>query len=178
MRHAVLEAAADLMASQGASASLRDIATAAGVNLGLIHRHFGNKADLRRAVLTYLGELQREQLEGANGSTSIGDLFSAAQADDRNWKIQVRALLGGESITDVQDTFPVVEGLLRLAVEGAEPGTDLEEIRFRVGRTVATAIGWLILEPFLMEALGIEASREEFRMRLVTERARDLNLPD
>ena len=30
---------------------MRDIAADAGVNLGLIHRHFGNKDDLLQAVL-------------------------------------------------------------------------------------------------------------------------------
>ena len=51
VRAAVLDAAARHFAAQGANASLRDIATDAGVNLGLIHRHFGNKDDLLQAVL-------------------------------------------------------------------------------------------------------------------------------
>src|SRR5207248_9502831 len=49
---AVVEAATALFAERGpAAVSLREIAQAADVNLGLIHRHIGSKADLLAAVL-------------------------------------------------------------------------------------------------------------------------------
>src|ERR1700736_1596490 len=51
VRAAVLEAAAEHFARRGTAASLRDIAEDANVNVGLIHRHFGNKSELLRAVL-------------------------------------------------------------------------------------------------------------------------------
>ncbi|MGN0837001.1 MAG: TetR/AcrR family transcriptional regulator, partial [Akkermansia sp.] len=37
-------------------AALRDIARAAGVNIGLIRYHFGSKADVYRDTLAYLAE--------------------------------------------------------------------------------------------------------------------------
>ncbi|MCC6271418.1 MAG: helix-turn-helix transcriptional regulator, partial [Microbacteriaceae bacterium] len=52
VRAAILAAASRRFAQHGRKASLRDIAADAGVNLGLIHRHFGNKDDLLRAALT------------------------------------------------------------------------------------------------------------------------------
>src|SRR5207248_8155711 len=49
---AVIEAATALFAERGpAAVSLREVAQAADVNLGLIHRHIGSKADLLAAVL-------------------------------------------------------------------------------------------------------------------------------
>lgn len=54
---AILTAAADLFAERGPTAtSIRNIATLAGVNDGLIHRHFGSKDRLVGAVLDYLGQ--------------------------------------------------------------------------------------------------------------------------
>ena len=52
MIEAVVEAAARLFADRGpAAVSLRDVATEANVNLGLIHRYIGSKEDLLARVL-------------------------------------------------------------------------------------------------------------------------------
>ena len=51
VRAAILTAAGRHFARHGTAASLREIATDAQVNLGLIHRHFGNKDDLFREIL-------------------------------------------------------------------------------------------------------------------------------
>ena len=178
VRTSILEAAADLMAQHGAAASLRDIAAAAGVNLGLIHRHFGNKSDLRRAVLVYLGEAQRARLEAAPGQPSLRALFDALRDDDRNWRIMVRAMMSGEKMTEVQDRFPVVERIVQLATDAADPATHPDEVRFRVARMIATTVGWLVLEPFIVESVGISEPTDRIRDRLIRERARDLGLPE
>ena len=175
---AILEAAADLMAQRGSAASLRDIASAAGVNLGLIHRHFGNKSDLRRAVLMHLGTELRTRLERANGSGSLRSLFNAVATDDRALRIQILALLGDEPVADVQDQFPVMNRLVEMALEAAGPDADPAEVRFRVGRGIATGIGWLILEPFLREAVGIEGDGEALRDRMAADVAQEFGLPE
>ncbi|WP_314035534.1 helix-turn-helix domain-containing protein [Dietzia sp. CH92] len=51
VRRAVLGTARRVFAARGPRAPLRLVAEAAGVNLGLIHRHIGNKDDLLAAVL-------------------------------------------------------------------------------------------------------------------------------
>lgn len=51
VRRAVLRSARRLVAARGPRVPLRDIADAAGVNLGLIHRHVGRKEDLLSEVL-------------------------------------------------------------------------------------------------------------------------------
>src|SRR3954451_19310567 len=54
VRAAVLESAIALFAERGpASVSLRAIAAGANVNLGLLHRHFGSKAELVTAALEH-----------------------------------------------------------------------------------------------------------------------------
>src|SRR5690349_5044299 len=55
VKPAILDAAAELFAARGPRAvSVRDIASHAGVNHGLVHRHFGSKEAVLRAVLTSL----------------------------------------------------------------------------------------------------------------------------
>ena len=51
VRRAVLGTARRVFAARGPRASLREVADAADVNLGLIHRHIGNKDDLLAEVL-------------------------------------------------------------------------------------------------------------------------------
>lgn len=51
VRRAVLGTARRVFAARGPRAPLREVAEVAGVNLGLIHRHIGNKDDLLAAVL-------------------------------------------------------------------------------------------------------------------------------
>ena len=51
VRRAVLGTARRVFAARGPRAPLREVAESAGVNLGLIHRHIGNKDDLLAAVL-------------------------------------------------------------------------------------------------------------------------------
>lgn len=178
VRSAILEAAATLMAERGAAASLRDIAGAAGVNLGLIHRHFGNKSDLRRAVLLHLADEQRTRLERGKGTPSLAELYRAVQEEDRNWRILIRALMRGEPVTELQDRFPVVRRIIELALEAAGDDADDAEIRFKVAHFVAAGLGWLVLEPFLVQAAGLEAPVEELRARVAREGASSLGLPD
>ena len=55
VRAALLEAAETLFAEKGpAAVSVRDIAREAGVNHGLVHRHFGSKAGLLHDLMTTL----------------------------------------------------------------------------------------------------------------------------
>ncbi len=51
---AILDSAAQIFAERGpTAASIRDIAAQAGVNHGLVHRHFGSKEQLVAAVLDH-----------------------------------------------------------------------------------------------------------------------------
>ncbi len=68
VRRAVLSTAQQLFAARGTRTSLREVADAAGVNLGLIHRHVGNKDDLLTAVLE----------QGLRRGTAAVDLYENA----------------------------------------------------------------------------------------------------
>lgn len=50
-REAIVEAAAEVMAEQGAAVDVREIARRSGVGMGTLYRHFPKKEDLVRTVL-------------------------------------------------------------------------------------------------------------------------------
>ncbi|MBH9553203.1 TetR/AcrR family transcriptional regulator [Inhella gelatinilytica] len=78
-RERLLDAAARLFADQGfAETSTREICTAAGLNAGAIHYHFGDKDALYRAVLARPLEALHAGLLGAAGQG--GELRGVLQA--------------------------------------------------------------------------------------------------
>lgn len=82
-------------------AAVRDIARAAGVNIGLIRYHFGTKADLYRDTLAYLAEPYNEvclsALRAAKASGSAEEiLVSWLLAPITDW--QGDRVAGGEEV--------------------------------------------------------------------------------
>lgn len=82
-------------------AAVRDIARAAGVNIGLIRYHFGTKADLYRDTLAYLAEPYNEvclsALRAAKSSGSAEEiLVSWLLAPITDW--QDDCVAGGEEV--------------------------------------------------------------------------------
>ncbi|WP_280421119.1 TetR/AcrR family transcriptional regulator [Nocardia carnea] len=75
-RAAILAAAQELFAERGYErATVRDIATRAGVNQALLFRYFGNKDELFRATMTDRG---RSMLESGSVETLLSRLLEKA----------------------------------------------------------------------------------------------------
>jgi AcrR family transcriptional regulator len=156
VRAAVIEAAARRFAAEGPDASLRDIADDAGVNVGLIHRHVGNKDDLIRAVLA--AEIAR----GAGAIERAGDvaaalrrLFHGAVSDGRYVRIVAWLLLRDPSGFRHQDRFPGMQALRTLAGGSGEPDADRDgEIMI----AIAGIIAWTDFGPQLRAAFGYETA--------------------
>lgn len=160
VKEALLDAAAELFAAHGSRAvSVRDVAARAGVNHGLVHRHFGSKDALRQAVMDRLTEQIAKAAEGAK--LRLGELpraFSATAALGKYWRMLARALLDGDDIHALQERFPVVDQLLRQLGEAKQEGALDADIDVRVlaASSVALALGWLLFEPFVLAAAGLE----------------------
>lgn len=167
VRAAVLTAAAQRFADEGPHASLRDIAADAGVNLGLIHRHFGNKDDLLRAVLNDIVRSGTEELSRApDTATAVRQIFEGSRHDGRYVRIIAWLLLERGSEVREQDDYPGMAALRALAARdaAATPGpTDGSDDRDdpdaptgddRLMAAMATIYGWAVFGPQVLASFG------------------------
>ncbi len=100
-----MRAAIALFTERGfAGCSLRDISTAADVNMGLIRYHFGTKADLYRDTLSYLAEPYNRACLTALEETLLADsptasdiLYAWLAAPYTHWDAD-ESLVDGESV--------------------------------------------------------------------------------
>jgi AcrR family transcriptional regulator len=145
IRAAVLDVAARHFATRGTRASLRDIAAEANVNLGLIHRHIGNKEDLLRAVL----EQQRQG--GAALVASVPELSDAMRvifdqtAESRYVRLLAWLSLDAEH-PEVQEHYPTIEAL--------RDRTSSEEQELGLLASFALMYGWTFFGDQLLHAFG------------------------
>jgi AcrR family transcriptional regulator len=167
VRAAVVEAAARRLAAEGPEASLRDIADDAGVNLGLIHRHVGNKDDLIRAVLA--AEIARGAgtiEEAGDAASALRRLFQGAVTDGRYIRIVAWLLLRDPSGFRHQDRFPGMQALRALAADTDPPTAD-DERDAELMIAMAAIFGWTVFGPQLRAAFGYEtADRATLEERL------------
>ena len=152
---AVCKAAAELFAERGpAAVSSRDIAARAGVNYGLIHRHFGSREELQRQVMTRLAtDLAIAFEEGRSSGRS--PLATLAEHPTYS-RALARAALDGEDLASLQDEHPVIEDFMsRLKARSQEGEDDLTD-RMSVAFVTAALLGWTVFAPFLRSALDLE----------------------
>jgi AcrR family transcriptional regulator len=156
VRRALVEKAGALFAKRGIKAvSVREIAAAAGVNHGLVHRHFGSKGGLLRAVMTALADEVVEKIGPAPLDEALPDLLIKSSKATVNgglhWRILARALLDGETPGELQHSFPVVARLMAAARRDNPSGLSDEAL---VTLIVTVSLGLLVFEPYLKLATG------------------------
>jgi len=159
---ALRDAAAVLFAERGAAAvSVREIAARAGVNHGLVHRHFGSKEALLREVLAEQVAEIADRLSTRSAESGGGGFEGFQRVADQSayWQILARALLDGSAPEELQASFPVIEQRL-----GQSPD---EERRLDVAIESALALGWLVFERYVVHATGLEGERDEIRGRML-----------
>lgn len=161
---AVLTHAADLFAEQGPEAtSIRTIAERAGVNHGLVFRHFGAKTNLVAAVLDYLST--------QNAELDDDQLFSLDEPGiRRHWMVLARCILDGYPVGQMQAGFPIIARMM----EAARGRHDNEQdAALAVGNAVALEFGWQMFEPFLRAATGLaDLPAEQLRTQVDAEATR------
>ncbi len=181
-RDALVRAATTLFAERGpARVSTREIAAAARVNNGLIHRHFTTKDTLLREVLVRLaGDIAAAE-EGTEGDVAKLLRFLDATAERASyWKLLARSILDGKSPQELQGDFPtvrrIVDLLERLQASGALASR--RDPRTLATLFIAMALGWFVFEPWLVRAVGVDArDRAGLRRDLIETAMALLGLP-
>lgn len=162
---ALLDAATELLAARGpAAVSVREIASRAGVNQGLLHRHFGSKEALLRAVLERLTRrlVPRGPLDA---SPAAGlQLVAAEAATAAHYRILARAILDGQSPEQLLDEFPLIAHLIEFFRARQAAGFAPEmDARLLAAGSAAMTLGWLLFEPLLAAGIGLRGRDDEAR---------------
>ena len=168
---ALIQAATQLFSAHGPSAvSVRTIAKEAGVNHGLVHRHFGSKEGLLKAVLNHLADEVSIAVGPADPNETLLDvvrpLMHSTEGGDGHWlRIIARSILDGHDLQTLQDRFPmtdrVIEAARRENLNGMAPEAWVSFI-------MSIGLGMLLFEPFLRISTGQdEAQWEQSRAQIL-----------
>ena len=167
-KEALLKAAITLFGKRGpAAVSTRELAAAANVNNGLIHRHFRTKDELLRETMD---RLAREIADaGGPADGDVGVLFqflNATQERSAYWRLLARSILDGKHPRDLQTDFPTGRKIVDAFRHLQEKGLLSREFdpQILAAAMTAAALGWFIFEPFLILAADLsDRDRGEVR---------------
>jgi len=157
---ALIRAAAELFSEKGVEAvSLRKIADRAGVNHGLIHRHFGSKEALRRQTQETLAAGIREEI--GDPDDFLNAVLRSSKAMRRNdmfWRVMARTFLDGKDEGGIQSNFPFVRKLVDLVRREQEEKSITSKIDPRniVASILAYGLGMLVFERYILPAVGLD----------------------
>ena len=159
VKQALVDAATKLYQRRGPRrVSVREVATEAGVNHGLVHRHFGSKAALTAEVMTQLVARLQAELWVEDEAVELGDalrtVFAATRKHAAYWQLLARSLLDGDDPRKLQGSFPVVERLVAVVAASGRAGAQAPAW---TAVLVAAGLGLLVFAPFVRAATGVDA---------------------
>jgi AcrR family transcriptional regulator len=172
----VLAAAEQMFALHGYDGtSVRMVAARAGVTHALVHRYFGAKTDLYRAVLARNENVIRDAAAGEDDLSRAATLMiREGLGHHREYlRLIVASSLRGTPYDRTIVRFGATERLIELARAAASAGgqhaqrsdaTAAEaDRRLAIAMVVALLLGWASMEPWLVKATGIEGLDDEAR---------------
>ena len=149
---AIVDAASLLFAERGpAAVSLREVATAANVNLGLIHRHIGSKNDLLAAVLRARPGVDEVDVDSYEDPAQlVADLATQREPRPLQLLVIVRALLDGYDLGELGVELPYLERGATLLARRLGPTDAI--VRSALG--AAVVLGWHTVGDAYLRLLG------------------------
>lgn len=160
---ALIDAAILCFAETGPNdVSVRAIAERAGVNHGLVHHYFGSKAGLVHAVVEHMSKRITEAMGEGRSPGVLADENSEGLLFARAFS---RVVVDGAMPTGIDWDFPLVKALAESAQRVG--GLDADAARIAAVQALAMIMGWALLEPWLLQALGkTPAEAAEVRLNL------------
>jgi AcrR family transcriptional regulator len=156
----VLTAAEKLFAARGpAAVSARDIAKAAGVNYGLIHRYFGTKdAVLVETIQRLRARIGKAEDVVADEQTIAANLLDLQEEFTAYTRTLAWALLAGADPRELLGNFPAIDNMVRELGGQSEDESDRLEAKVVAGAVTSLVLGWRLFEPFILTATGLDAA--------------------
>ena len=132
---------------------MRDIAGDANVNLGLLHRHFGSKDDLIRAVFLDNAESGLAIVEDATTfDQAFERLLETFRGGEPTYpRMLAWMLLSGRTPTELQSDFPTISRLVELADPERRPVILL---------VLVAMYGWQVFADQLLVALDYDPAEK------------------
>jgi TetR/AcrR family transcriptional regulator, repressor for neighboring sulfatase len=163
VRSLLVAAMVELLKTRSIEAiSVRDVAGAAGVNHGLVHRYFGSKAGLVDAAVQQLSsEIHRGRPDRAAMSAAT---FAYLRAHPEVARIVARACLDGPQALlgraapprarlD-QIVAPIAAALARFGARGLDP--------YLLNAVASAALlGWFVFSPLLRQGFGLPPDADD-----------------
>ena len=148
---AVQAVAAEMLADRGPrEVTIRDVAERAGVNHALVHRYFGTKEDLFRAVFTSLShQFQADAI--AAGASDAATLLGVLREHPAFWRILARSVLDAPALLG-SGSGAAAPTMLAM-ISGTRKPSD--ETRAAAAVAGSLALGWLVFGPHLSAVLEI-----------------------
>jgi AcrR family transcriptional regulator len=155
----IIDATLSWWATEGPAAlSLRGIAARAGVNYGLVHRHFRTKEAVIRAAMDRIVLRGVQFIEGSEDLVDAMDKVlppaTGAHARLLAWSVLQYY---------VDDILPSEDRFLRRLTELAANDIDSDlpdaeiQAKMKAGSMLATLYGWKLFGPYLVQGLGLES---------------------
>lgn len=146
---AIVAAAAELLREQSPrEVTVREVAERAGVNHALVHRHFGTKDELLRAVIVARSEAFARDA-GELAGTEPTAMLALLERHADYWRILARFVLDAPEL--LADSRPPAGAMVLAMVGGDRPS---ERARVSAAVAGALALGWAVFGPHLDQVLG------------------------
>jgi AcrR family transcriptional regulator len=148
---AVQDAAVELLAEHGPrQVTVRQVAERARVNHALIHRHFGTKDALVRAVVT-----EESRRIGAAAAAleraDAGAMLALLREHGAYWRLLARVVLDEPELL-AGEQLPAAAAALALITGGNDAD---EAMRAGAAAAASAALGWLVFGPHLATVLNV-----------------------
>lgn len=160
VRSLLVAALVELLKTRSIEAiSVREVAAAAGVNHGLVHRYFGSKAALVDAAVEQLSaEIHRGRSDRAGMSAPT---FAYLRAHPELARITARACLDGppellERAAPPPARLEAIVAPIKKALKGAPIDPYLLN-----ALASATLLGWIVFQPLLQKGFGLPADADD-----------------